>query len=62
MIRMLDVGGKFISVGLPEQPIPFVSTVAFILNNSFFGGSHLGSKKEAVEMLKLAAEKNVKPW
>ena len=62
MIRMLDVGGKFISLGLPDKPIPFVPAVAFALNNSFFGGSHIGSKKEAVEMLELAVEKKVRPW
>lgn len=31
-------------------------------NCSAFGGSHIGSKKEILEMLKLAAEKNVRPW
>lgn len=31
-------------------------------NCSAFGGSHIASKKEIMEMLKLAAEKNVRPW
>jgi hypothetical protein len=31
-------------------------------NCSAFGGSHIASKKEILEMLKLAAEKNVRPW
>jgi hypothetical protein len=35
---------------------------AFMSNGSCFGGSHIASKKEIKEMLKLAAEKNVRPW
>jgi alcohol dehydrogenase (NADP+) len=33
----------------------------FISNGSKIGGSHIGSKKEALEMLKLASEKNLHP-
>ena len=59
---MLTMHGKFISVGLPDKPIPFVSPAAFASNGAFFGSSHIGSKKEALEMLALAVKKGVKPW
>jgi len=28
----------------------------------FLGGSHIGSKKEAIEMFNLAVEKGIKSW
>jgi alcohol dehydrogenase (NADP+) len=34
----------------------------FMGNACFFGGSKIGSKKEAMEMLDLAARKGIKPW
>ena len=59
---MLDVHGKFISVGLPDSKFPGVNAFMFARNACFFGGSHIGSKKEALEMLDIAAKKGVKPW
>ncbi|KZT24011.1 GroES-like protein [Neolentinus lepideus HHB14362 ss-1] len=63
-LSTLYVHGKFVAVGLPAagDPFPAIQPTSFIRNGSFFGSSHLGSKKECVEMLKLAAEKNIKPW
>lgn len=31
-------------------------------NGCFIGSSHIGSKQEIERMLKLAVDKNVKPW
>ena len=59
---MLDVHGKFISVGLPDSKFPGVNAFMFAGNACFFGGSHIGSRKEALEMLDIAAKKGVKPW
>lgn len=39
-----------------------ITSMSFLLNQCTFGSSLLGSKKEANEMLALAAEKGVKPW
>jgi alcohol dehydrogenase (NADP+) len=33
-----------------------------MLTTCHHSGSHIGNKKEALKMLALAAEKNVKPW
>ncbi|TFY76689.1 hypothetical protein EWM64_g7324 [Hericium alpestre] len=61
-LSMLDVHGKFITVGLPDEKLPGNSASAFAANGCFFGGSKLGCKKEAIEMLDLAAKKGIKPW
>lgn len=57
----LAVNGEFHNVGLPDKPLPELKAFDFAPNGSKICGSHIGSKKEAVEMLKLAAEKNIHP-
>lgn len=59
---MLNVHGKFICVGLPDNELPPIDSFVFLKNGCFFGGSHLGSKKECLQMLQLAADKQIKPW
>ncbi|OCB85054.1 GroES-like protein [Sanghuangporus baumii] len=59
--RMLEMHGKFICVGAPDEPIQSVSPFSLIFNGCFFGGSKIGSKKEATMMLELAARKSIKP-
>lgn len=59
---MLNVHGKFICVALPEKAFPPITGFTLLNNGCFIGGSHIGSKKEALEMLQLAAEKRIKPW
>lgn len=63
-LSMLYAHGKFINVGLPDADSPFPTLHAFDLsrNGCLIGGSHIGSKEDCVEMLKLAAEKGVRPW
>ncbi|KAK6466080.1 NAD/NADP dependent alcohol dehydrogenase [Scheffersomyces coipomensis] len=59
----LKVQQKFVSVGLPPVKDTFeISPFSFLHHGSSFGSSLLGSKKEALEMLKISAEKGVKPW
>lgn len=57
----LAVNGTFHNVGLPDKPLPEMMAQDFTSNGSSIGGSHIGSKKEAIAMLKLASEKNLKP-
>lgn len=62
-LNVLKVNAKFITVGLPPSGKSFkVSPFTFIRNGGSLGTSLLGSKSEANDMLKLAAEKNIKPW
>ncbi|KAI0326846.1 GroES-like protein [Cubamyces sp. BRFM 1775] len=63
-LSMLFVHGKFISVGIPnaDNPFPQIHPFDLMPNGALVGGSHIGSKKECLEMLELAAKKGVKPW
>ncbi|KUJ11420.1 NADPH-dependent medium chain alcohol dehydrogenase [Mollisia scopiformis] len=63
-LSIININGEFHNVGLPDQPLPQFKAQVFASNGSKMGGSHIGSKKEALEMLQLASkiyEKGVKP-
>lgn len=61
MVSALKTNGRLICVGMPEDMIQLrVQDLA--MRSAMLGSSHIGNKKEALEMLKLAAEKNIKPW
>jgi len=57
----LAINGEFHNVRLPDKLLPELMAQDFISNGSKIGGSHIGSKKEALGMLKLASEKNLHP-
>ncbi|RDW89185.1 GroES-like protein [Coleophoma cylindrospora] len=57
----LAVNGEFHNVGLPDKPLPQMMAQDFAPNGSKICGSHIGSRKECLEMLKLAADKKLKP-
>ena len=61
---MLYVHGRLINVGIPDvdQPMPRLHAFDLVPNGAYIGGSAIGSKRECMEMLKLAAEKGIKPW
>ena len=61
---MLFVHGKFVTVGIPDsnKPLPSMHAFDFAPTGCFVGGSSIGCKKEAYEMLELAAKHNIKPW
>ncbi|KAK0546648.1 alcohol dehydrogenase [Tilletia horrida] len=61
MLSTLKVHGKMISVGLPEEHFN-MKIQSMVANGSFIGSSHIASKLEILDMLKLAADKQVKPW
>ncbi|OCH88270.1 GroES-like protein [Obba rivulosa] len=63
-LTMLYVHGKFISCGLPDTNNPMPPLHGFDLagNGCLVGGSHVGSKKEIIEMLELARSKDIRPW
>jgi alcohol dehydrogenase (NADP+) len=49
-------------VGMPDEALPQLSAGAFAGNAAKLTGSHLGNHQEMEDMLRLAAEKGVKPW
>lgn len=61
-LALLDVHGKFVSVGLPEGEGMTVGSFDLLGNGCFIGSSHLGSRKEVLAMLDLAVKKGVKSW
>ncbi len=61
-LSMLKVHGKFISVGLPGGEGWKVRPQSLLGNGCLIGASHLGSRKETLAMLQLAADKGIKSW
>jgi alcohol dehydrogenase (NADP+) len=61
-LSLLDVHGRWISVGLPEGAGQEVRSTTFIANGCLIGATHLGSRKEMIRMLNLAADKGLKSW
>ncbi|KAN0114805.1 putative NADP-dependent alcohol dehydrogenase 6 [Hyaloscypha variabilis] len=61
-LSLLDVHGRWISVGLPEGSGQEVKAQDFLSNGCLIGASHLGSRKEVLAMLKLAEEKGIESW
>jgi alcohol dehydrogenase (NADP+) len=60
-ISILAVNGKLHHVGLPDGPLPQLMAQDFAANGSSMGTSHIGCRPEALAMLKLVAEKKLKP-
>jgi alcohol dehydrogenase (NADP+) len=61
-LSLLDVHGRWNSVGLPGGDGIKIQNQSFITNGCFIGTTHLGSRKEMLEMLELASEKGIKSW
>ncbi|KAI5296066.1 hypothetical protein KEM52_005841 [Ascosphaera acerosa] len=61
-ISVMDVHGRFISVGLPEEGQAHPSAGTVFKNAVLIGTSHLGNRQEMLDMLNLAAEKGIKAW
>ncbi|KAK9369148.1 chaperonin 10-like protein [Lipomyces kononenkoae] len=61
-LSILKPGGRFVQVGLPEEPIPQLSFGPLVMSNVSLLGSLLGSRSEIAEMLELSATTGVKSW
>jgi alcohol dehydrogenase (NADP+) len=62
LFSTLDIGKKFVFVGMPEEGLSNITSQTLSGNGAALASSHIGCKTEAIRMLKLAAEKGVKPW
>jgi alcohol dehydrogenase (NADP+) len=51
VLRLLFVNGTFINVGIPDSPLPQLGPFDIVANGCRLGGSLVGSKKEAIQML-----------
>lgn len=63
-LPLLDIHGRWISVGMPAKNDKGteISTWTQIANGCLIGASHLGNRQEAIEMLQLAADNNIRTW
>ncbi|KAL1974000.1 hypothetical protein VTN31DRAFT_5560 [Thermomyces dupontii] len=61
-LSVMDVHGRWVSVGLPEEEGQTIKAQNLIANGVLIGASHLGSRREMLQMLELAAEKGLKTW
>ncbi|KAL9081243.1 MAG: hypothetical protein Q9157_000218 [Trypethelium eluteriae] len=61
-LQLLRIRGQFIQVGAPEDRMPGFNAFALIQKGAKIGGSTIGTPKEIEDMLKLAADKQVRPW
>ncbi|PPQ71149.1 hypothetical protein CVT26_010843 [Gymnopilus dilepis] len=60
LLTTLVVNGRFIMAALPDDHLPAINSFELANNGALLGGCHIGSKKEILEMFKVAVEKNVK--
>ncbi|KAK4502367.1 hypothetical protein PRZ48_005792 [Zasmidium cellare] len=61
-LNLLDVGGTFVQLGVPDDELPPFLAFALIMKKAKITGSLIGSPKEIREMFELAAREKVKPW
>ncbi|KAH6897145.1 chaperonin 10-like protein [Thelonectria olida] len=61
-LSLLDIHGHWNSVGLPGGEGITMRNQDFLANGCYIGTSHLGSRREMLEMLQLAADKGIKSW
>lgn len=61
-LSLLDIHGRWNSVGLPGGDGISVRNQDFIDNGCFIGSSHLGSRREMLEMFELAAKQGITSW
>ncbi|KAL6951006.1 hypothetical protein ACO0QE_000293 [Hanseniaspora vineae] len=63
LASMLSVGSAIVSVGVGELSETFtIAPFAFVMGGCGFFGSAIGSRQDALDLLKLASEKDIKPW
>ncbi|KAI1337894.1 alcohol dehydrogenase-like protein [Xylariaceae sp. FL0016] len=61
-LALLDVHGRWVSVGMPEEATLKITPQDLNPNGCLIGASHLGSRREMLDMFKLAADKGIKSW
>ena len=47
---------------MPNKPLPTIRATDFLANGCTIGATHIGNRREALEMLELAAKKGVRSW
>ncbi|KAI0388884.1 GroES-like protein [Xylariaceae sp. FL0594] len=60
-MSICKVGASFHNVGLPDEPLQGIKPQMLMSNGCNISASHIGSRVECLDMLKLAAEKKLFP-
>ncbi|RMD44980.1 hypothetical protein DV735_g101, partial [Chaetothyriales sp. CBS 134920] len=61
-LSICAVNAPFHQVGLPDEALPPIKAQQLLANGSCISASHIGNRPEMLAMLKLASEKNLRPW
>lgn len=61
-LSLLDVQGRFISVGFPEESTLLIKPQDLNPNACSISATHLGSRREMLDMFRLVDEKGIKSW
>jgi alcohol dehydrogenase (NADP+) len=57
---MLDVDGRFVTVGLRDEPLPRSNAMSLLGHGAVFGGSHSVNKEECLQIHQLVVHKSMK--
>jgi D-arabinose 1-dehydrogenase-like Zn-dependent alcohol dehydrogenase len=60
-VKILRIDGTLCQLGAPDSPVS-IDLYPFVMGQKRIVGSLIGSPQETREMLKLAADKEIKPW
>lgn len=61
-LDLLAFNGTLVQVGAPEEGLPAFNQMPIEFKRLSIMGSLIGSRREIREMLRLAAEKEIRPW
>lgn len=59
-LSMMDVHGRWISVGMPEEEGQVIKAQNLVSNGVLIGATHIGNRQEMLDMLKLAVDKGLR--
>jgi alcohol dehydrogenase (NADP+) len=57
---MLDTHGRFVTVGLPNEPLPGANAMSLLGYDAVFGGSHGAKKEKCLQTHQLVVHKSMK--
>lgn len=62
LVPALGVHGRLIICAMPDDALPPMKSQSLAGNGALIGGTHIGSKKEVLQMLKLAVDHKIGSW
>lgn len=62
LVKLVKVRSHFVMLGMPNGLSAQLNLMALSATECSFTGSSIGSRQIITDMLKLASDKNIKPW